>query len=332
MQTKKMIICWEAGLNCLKRGVMMNKRLESARKYFKTDPVGALCHSLIKFFDTPSVNALVSDSVYLKVRYRDKMGKRLNLKNPQSFNEKVQWLKLHDRNPFYATLVDKHSVQGFVSEKIGSSYLVPQIGIWERVEDIDFEDLPNKFVLKTTHDSGGVVICRDKNSLDVEEAKNKLQKSMENNWYSHSKEWHYKNVKPRIICQELIETSSGLPPVDYKILCFNGKPENIMVCIDRFTRNLTYHFFDWQWKFLKYNKMDPDNFEYPRPEKLEEMFRIAEKLSQGIILCRVDLYCENNKIYFGEITFFPDSGFDTDITSETDYYFGSKIDLRMQEV
>ena len=169
------------------------------------------------------------DKYILKREYRLRMGIPLNLQNPQIFNEKLQWLKLYDRNPLYTTLVDKYAVKKWVSEKIGEQYVIPTLGIWEKFEDIDFDKLPNKFVLKCTHDSGGLVICKDKTKFDIESAKNKLNKSLKQNYYYSLREWPYKNVSPRIIAEKYMEDSRDAELRDYKFYTFNGEPKFIQI-------------------------------------------------------------------------------------------------------
>ena len=272
----------------------------------------------------------MEDEKYLKFTFRAKMHRRLDLDNPITMNEKLQWLKLYDRKDFYHTIVDKYEVRSYIKKVLGEEYLVPLLGVWERFEEIDFDALPDEFVLKTTHDSGGVAICHDKKSFDINKARKKLNKSLKNNYYYMGREWPYKDIKPRIIAEAFMDAGNGTSPDDYKILCFNGIPENIMVCTGRESGHVQYFFFDFDWHFLKYNYVDellPDDFTLPRPANLEKMYKIAEKLSEGMPLSRIDLYEINGKIYFGEITLFPDSGFDNDITYETDLMFGKKLKL-----
>lgn len=270
----------------------------------------------------------LSDKEYLELYFKYVMGKKLNLEEPKTFNEKLQWLKLHDRNPLYTKLVDKYEVRKHIAKIIGEEYLVPIYGVWNSFEEIDFSLLPNQFVLKTTHDCGGVVVCRDKKEFDLEQAKLKLNKSLRNNYYYPDREWPYKTIKPRIICEKLIETDDGSLPNDYKIHCFEGIPENVMVCIERDSGSPRFFFFDRTWNLLKYNKaglLVNDSFTLDKPEKIDEMFIIAEKLSEKIPFVRVDLYFEKGRIYFGELTFYPQSGFDSNLLNETDLLFGSKI-------
>lgn len=269
------------------------------------------------------------DEAYLKLKYRVRMGKALNLKDPKTFNEKLQWLKLHDRKPEYATMVDKAAAKDYVAGKIGSQYIIPTLGVWDKFEDIDFDALPEKFVLKCTHDSGGLVICRDKAALDREAARQKIEKSLKNNYFYHGREWPYKNVKPRILAEEYVSDEHGYL-VDYKFFCFNGEPDSVMVCVERETGNPKFYFFDRDWQLVRCNvrgKEAPEDFTLRKPEKLDIMFSLAQQLSEGLPYARVDLYNVDGNIYFGELTFFPSSGFDPNILPETDAYWGEKIVL-----
>ncbi|HOO22379.1 MAG TPA: ATP-grasp fold amidoligase family protein [Clostridia bacterium] len=277
------------------------------------------------------VLGFLPDKLYLKLMYYFKTGKKLNLKNPQTYNEKIQWLKLHDRNPLYATLVDKYAVKKYVADTIGEEYVIPLLGVWEKSEDIDFDKLPDEFILKTTHDSGTHVICKDKKSFDYDEAQHILNHRLKQNYYKFFREWAYKDVKPRIIAEELLQTADNTLPVDYKFFCFDGKADCVMVCVGRGTGKTRFYFFDKDWNLLRLNPAGiaaAEDFTLPKPAKINEMFDLAEKLSQGIPFVRIDLYCENDKIYFGEFTFYPSAGFDKNLLPETDLLLGSKINLR----
>lgn len=273
----------------------------------------------------------IPDYIYLKLIYKLKMNKSLNLSAPRSFNEKLQWLKINDRKPLYTKLVDKYGVREYIEEKIGEEYLIPLIGVYDKFEDINFDSLPNRFVLKTTHDSGGVVVCKDKDNFDVVKAKEKLNKSLKRNYYNIWREWPYKNVKPKIICEEFLETKNGGLPIDYKFHCFNGVPDNVMLCVGRETGKTKFYFFNKEWKLLKYNitgKEAPKDFTLDKPEMMDKMFEIAKILSRDLTFVRVDLYCENNKIYFGELTFFPETGLDSNLLEETDLALGDMIKIK----
>lgn len=275
------------------------------------------------------------DRLYLKLMFRRFMGYSLNLENPQTLNEKLQWLKLYNRRDQLTRLVDKYGVREFVAKTVGEEYLVPVLGVWESFDEIDFGKLPDQFVLKCTHDSGGLVICKDKSKLDLDAARKKIEKSLKSNYYKLWREWPYKNVPPRIIAEQFLEVSEeeGLP--DYKLSCFDGHVDCIMVCVDRHLNDVKFFFFDKDWNFIRRNHYDdkvPDGFTLPRPEHLEEMIAAAEKLSKGMPYVRVDFYSVKGKVYFGEMTFFPDSGFDLDISRKSDEYWGAMLNLPAEKI
>lgn len=276
-------------------------------------------------------STILSDEAYIKIRFLIRMHKPLNLKNPKTMNEKLQWLKLNDRKEIYQTLVDKYEVKKYVADIIGEEYVIPTLGVWDSFDDIDFDSLPEKFVLKCTHDSGGCVICHDKKTLDMDKAKEKINKSLNSNYYYLGREWPYKNLKHRIIAEPYYEDYDGAGTLtDYKIYCFGGKSEFIKVCIERDTGHTKYYFFDKDWKLKRCNKYGleaPEDFTLPKPENLEKMLELATKMSKDLTFIRVDLYSCNNKIYFGEYTFYPWSGFCPDFTEEFDLSCGEMINL-----
>ena len=277
--------------------------------------------------------AFCSDEYYLRTQFLHKTGFRLDLEKPKTFNEKLQWLKIHYREDNLTMMVDKYAVKEYVAEKIGDKYIIPTIGVWENAEDIDFSLLPDKFVLKCTHDSGGLVVCNDKSKLNFSKTKKWLNRRLKRNFYEYKKEWPYKNVKARIIAEKFMEDDSVINAnglTDYKFFCFNGVVDCVMVCIDRGINDTKFYFFDENWNLLKLNKRGieaPSGFTLPKPACIKEMFEIAALLSKGIPFARVDLYCINEQPYFGEITFFPKSGYDANLLEETDNYLGNKIDL-----
>lgn len=269
-----------------------------------------------------------SDEEYLKKLYKFRMGKELDLNNPETFNEKLQWLKIHNRNPLYTTMVDKYAVKKYVADKIGEKYIIPTLGVWDNVEDIAFNKLPKQFVLKCTHDSGGIVICKDKSVLDFNEAKKKLKKSLETNFFLKWREWPYKNVKRRIIAEEFLEDANANELVDYKVLCFNGEPKIVEVHKGRFNGQHTTDNYDIFW-----NKTDIEQYDLPKsdeimpkPAFLEEMLRLSKLLSKDLVHVRVDWYFANNRLYFGELTFFDGSGFNL-FCGDADELLGSWIKL-----
>lgn len=443
-------------------------------------------NKIISWICTRFPKLIKNDAIFLKIKFWGATGIRLNLDAPKTFNAKLQWLKLYDRNPQYTIMVDKYAVKNYVSNKIGAEYIIPTIGVWDSVDEIDFDKLPSRFVLKCTHDSGGLVICQNKELLDISLAKEKLKRSLKSNYYWSGREWPYKNVKPRIIAEQymadnlydykafcfnemprmvlvysnlycndgikevfydealkhfkiqnslhdntifktqrpkqytllhnlamylsakislgrcdfyeikeqfywgeittdLMNVSEAFPSeewnanwgellvyprsgksveirenacirakivkdsvtiiisihndevnehskalIDYKFFCFNGVADSVMVCRGRETGNPEFYFFDKRWQLKKYNKrgmMVSDDFTLPKPDCIDEMFSIAEKLSKGIPFVRVDLFCIDGLIYFGEMTFYPDSGFDMNIVKDADAYLGKLLIL-----
>ena len=267
------------------------------------------------------------DEQYLKMRYWLELGKKLDLKNPQTFNEKLQWLKLYDRNPEYTKMVDKYEVRKYIAEKIGEEYLIPLLGVWDNFDDIDFDKLPDQFVLKCTHDSGGLVICKDKSEIDIEAVRKKINKCLKRNFYKLSREWPYKNVKPRIIAEKFMVDESGTELKDYKIFCFGGEPKALFVATDR-PHDTRFDFFDMEFNHLPFLNGHPNAVkEIKKPAGFEKMSKLAKKLSEGMSQVRIDFYDINGKVYFGEITFFHWSGMVPFEPEEWDYKFGDMIEL-----
>lgn len=271
------------------------------------------------------------DDEYLKRQYKAIMGKELNLDNPITLNEKIQWLKIHDRKPTYSTMVDKYAAKKYVSEIIGDKYIIPTIGVWDSVKDIDFNMLPDQFVLKCTHNSHCLVICTDKSKLDIKKAKKKLSKGLKQEYHYRFREWAYKDVKPRIIAEKYLEDETGYL-TDYKFYCFNGKADCVLTCFDRMYGDTKFYFFDRNWELKRYNKMGkeaPEGFTKPKPKGIDEMFHLADKLAaaSGASFIRVDFYNVYGEIYFGELTLYPTAGYDTGRLPETDVLFGQKLKL-----
>lgn len=273
----------------------------------------------------------ISDRLYLKIKFRYEMGYKLDLKNPKTFNEKLQWLKLHNRNPLYTKMVDKYEVREYIKEKIGEEYLIPLIGVYDNFEDIDFDKLPNQFVIKCNHDSGGLIICKDKTKLNISDAKKKINNSLKTNYFYSGREWPYKNVKPKIIIEKYMEDKVDNELRDYKFYSFNGKTEYVMVCFDRFNGGTKFIYFDEKWNVKKNFSKDGikygEKIKIRKPKNLDKMFEFASKLSTGIPFVRVDFYEVNGKLYFGELTFFPSSGFDCTRTKEVSSYLDKMLDL-----
>lgn len=253
---------------------------------------------------------MLPDEVYISLLYRMRLGKWPNLKNPKSYNEKLQWIKLHDRRPEYSIMVDKYEVKKYIAERIGEEYLIPTLGIWDSFDEIDFNELPDQFVLKCTHDSGGLVICQDKSKLDIKAARNKIENSLKTNYFWNSREWPYKNVKPRIIAEKYMVDESGVELKDYKLFAFNGKTKYIEVDFDRYLGGHKRNLYTLDWEYMDVRNKHPNapEVKIEKPECLEELIKLSEKLSEGIPHVRTDFYVINGKIYFGELTFFHGSG------------------------
>ncbi len=278
-----------------------------------------------------TIKKALSDEFYLKVRYFHVFGKRLNLKSPKGFNEKLQWLKLYDRKPEYTTMVDKYAVKQYVAERIGEQHIIPTLGVWDNFDEINFDMLPNQFVLKCTHDSGGLVICRDKALLNKEEAKNKITSSLKRDYYMCGREWPYKDVTRRIIAEKYMEdTNSSNGLVDYKFYCFNGLPKFLYVSEgleNHSTASISFLTPDWQFAPYKRTDYKPLNVLPAKPKNFDYMLEIASKLSEGIPFLRVDLYEINGEMYFSELTFSPCSGFMPFENSEHDIEIGNMLVL-----
>lgn len=275
-------------------------------------------------------NTISYDELYLKLLYRVNMHKPLNLKSPTTFNEKIQWLKLYDRNPLYTVMVDKCEAKKYVAKKIGEQYIIPTLGVWDRFDEINFDRLPVQFVLKTTHDSGGVVICKDKGVFDREKARQILEHSLKRRYFLNTREWPYKNVKPRIIAEQYMVDESGYELKDYKIFCFDGLPKAMFIASDRQVEGAEtkFDFFDMDFEHLPFTNGHPNAaYELKRPAAFDEMKLLAGKLSEGISQVRVDFYFINDQVYFGELTFSHWSGMVPFEPEEWDYKFGEWINL-----
>ena len=268
--------------------------------------------------------------MYLRLKYRLAMGKRLELKSPKTYNEKLQWLKLHDRKPVYTDMVDKYEAKRFVSERIGEEYVIPTYGVWDSFDDIDLDALPEQFVLKCTHDSGGLVIVKDKSALDVAAARAKIEKCLRRNFYYSGREWPYKNVKPRIIAEAYMEDTETAELRDYKFFCFDGTVRALFIASERQKEGeeTKFDFFDADYNHLPVKNGHP-NADVPprRPVNFEKMKELAEKLSAGVPHLRVDFYEVDGRIYFGELTFSHWSGMVPFEPAEWDRTFGDWITL-----
>lgn len=258
------------------------------------------------------------------------MGKKLNLSNPRTFNEKIQWLKLYDRKSIYTTMVDKILAKKYVADIIGDEYIIPTFATYDNPDQIDFEKLPNQFVLKCNHGCGDMCICSDKNSIDTESVRMSLKKGMSHDYYMQWREWPYKNVNRRIICEQYMVDESGYELKDYKFFCFNGKPVYLFVATDRQTKGeeTKFDFFDMNFNHLPLTNGHPNNPKgVNKPKGFEKMKELAAKLSAGVPHLRVDFYDVNGEIYFGELTFSHWSGLVPFHPECWDLKFGELIDL-----
>lgn len=272
---------------------------------------------------------IFTDEQYLKAVFRHIMGKELDLKNPQTFNEKLQWLKLYDRKPEYTQMVDKYEAKRFVASIIGEEYIIPTLAVYNNTSEIDLSSLPEKFVLKCTHDSGSIAICKDKRTFRKDEAFAILEKGLKKNYFWENREWPYKNVKPRIIAETYMEDIGTGELRDYKFFCFGGKVKALFIAKDRQEDEETkFDFFDADFHHLDIRNGHPNASVPPgKPLSFEKMKEMAERLSQGIPHLRVDFYEANGKIYFGELTFSHWSGFTPFEPHEWDITFGSWLKL-----
>lgn len=306
----------------------------------------------IRRFLVFGVGKLFPDKIWIRIKYFQWFRKLPNLKNPQTFNEKLNWLKLYDRRPEYTTMVDKYESKKYVSDCVGSQYVIPVVGgPWDTFDEIDFNKLPDQFVLKTTHDCGGVLVCKNKKNFDKEKARNFLEGHLKNNYYLTCREWPYKNVKPRIFAEEYMKdaekfkknntvtlTNNGTQIeqlTDYKFFCFNGEVKALLIATDRAdtTVDTKFDFFDAEFTHLDLIQGHPNATVLPqKPVTFNLMKRIASKLSKGIPQIRVDFYEVENRVYVGELTLFHFSGNVPFQPEKWDHIFGSWIQLPKEGV
>lgn len=276
---------------------------------------------------------LSSDEFFLKLQFKQRMGHSLNLKDPRTFNEKLNWLKIYYRKPEMSKLVDKYEVKKIVSNKIGSEHVIPTYGVWKNFDDISFDELPNQFVLKTTHDGGGVVVCTNKATFDIDKAKKKLNRHLKTNHYNYSREWPYKNVEPRILAEEYMVDPVDSELRDYKFFCFNGEPKALFIASDRQKAGdeVKFDYFDVEFNRLDIKQSHPNsNLQFQKPKTFEEMKANARILAKGFPHVRIDFYEVNGRMFFGEITFFHYAGLTPFYPEKWDYIFGNYIKLPPQ--
>ena len=275
------------------------------------------------------LSRLIPDRIYLQIVYFRHFKKFIDFDNPKTFNEKIQWLKLNYRKEEYTNLVDKYRVKQYITKLIGEEYVIPTLGVWKNVDDIDFKSLPEKFVLKCNNDSGGIVICKNKKDFDEVKAKSFLKERLKNNGYWYGREWPYKNVKPCIIAEKYMEDSISKDLKDHKFFCFNGSMEFFDIDIDRFIEHRS-NYYDRNGNFLPFGKTycPPDyTKKIEMPKNLDKMIELAETISHNTVLSRIDFYEIDGQVYFGEITFYPGSGFSPFTDEKWDYKLGDMIDL-----
>ena len=303
----------------------------SVRTFFKLvkNDRAKISTALFRRLNESGMLRILSDRAFLKYAYKAHFGKKLDLKNPLTFNEKLNWLKLYNRDESCIPLVDKLAVKDYIANTIGEKYVVPTLAVWDRDEDIDIGVLPDKFVLKCTHDSGSAVVCRDKSTFDFENARKKLKRKLEKNLFWHGREWPYKKLEPKIIAEAYVDNGKSGDLEDYKLFCFNGKCRCYKVDFDRFT-NHGANYFDTEGNLLPFGEaVCPPDFDkkIDIPDAIKEMIPMAEKLSEGYPFVRVDFYEANGNVYFGEMTFFPASGFGPLIPEQWDKTLGDWLIL-----
>ncbi len=288
-------------------------------------------HKMVARIAAKGMLNFLSDENYLKIVYWARMGRKLNLSSPKRYTEKIQWLKLNNRKPEYTIMVDKYLVKKYVADIIGEEYIIPTLGVWDRFEDIDFSSLPQQFVLKCTHDSGGLVICKDKKILDIEQAKVKINKSLSKNYYKAGREWPYKDVKPRIIAETYMEDNEDGELRDYKFFAFDGEVKALFIATDRGRKDTEtkFDFFDENFNHLEFTNGHPNSDILPhKPKNFEKMKQLAAILSKGIPHARIDFYEVDEKVLFGEITFSHWSGMVPFEPDKWDYNFGEWINIK----
>lgn len=290
--------------------------------------------TMLKILTSQKIFNILPDKTYLKIKYKLNVDKSLNLKEPETFNEKLQWLKLYDRKDIYSMMVDKYESKDFISKIIGKEYIIPTIGIYDSFEEIDFDKLPKQFVIKCTHDSGGVIVCKDKKKFDREMARKKINKCLKNNYFYLSREWPYKNVKPRVIVEKYL----GENLIDYRFYCFEGIPKYVYVYSNESNINgdkpepVHCDIYDMNWKRANYKqKCPPSNQNIEKPKNFKNMIELSKKLSKNCKFLRVDFYEINGKLYNGELTFFPGGGMSKFYPEKMDKELGKLINIKSVE-
>lgn len=272
-----------------------------------------------------------NEELYLKILYRLNLGRSLNLKNPKRFTEKLQWLKLYYHNPMITNMADKYEVKKYLTDRIGSEYVIPAYGVWNTFDEIDFDSLPDQFILKCTHDSGSFYICKDKKTFNKEAARAKLEGGLRRSYYWNNREWVYKNIKPRIIAEKYIDSLGQTNSLEYKLSCFNGKVKFVTLCGGiahaAYELRSNDHFTpDWE-RLNWYAFYKPKGGDIPKPAIVDKIIELSEKLAKDLPHVRVDWYVHNGQLYFGEFTFYTWAGFPIFTPDEWDEKLGSWIQL-----
>ena len=287
--------------------------------------------SLVYFLDR-HFRGLISDKTFLYEQYTDYMGEKPNLEHPQKFTEKILWMKLYGRNPAYTQMVDKYEVKKYVAEHIGQQYVIPAYGVWHNFDEIDFNQLPDQFILKCNHDSGSYAICENKTTFDKEKARNILSSALKKNFFWIFREWAYKNVDRRILAEQYIPTLGKRDSVEYKLMCFDGKVESITICSGiphQVSNPWNYDNYSRDWKRQDWHTINnkPTGKDFKKPAEMDEIIALSEKLSKGIPHVRVDWYIVDGQIYFSEFTFYPLSGYIKFEPKEWDLKIGKWMEL-----
>lgn len=274
----------------------------------------------------------MDDESFLRFIYEYVFERPLDLDNPRSYNEKLQWLKLNDRQPIYNVMVDKYEAKKYISNIIGEEYIVPTLGVWDSFDDIPFGDLPRRFVLKCTHDSGGNVIVRDREKMDYRAIRKKIKRCLKQNYFYQGREWQYKDIKPRVIAEQYLEDTDGVSINDYKILCFEGEAKLVEVHRNRFTDHHTQDFYDPEWNKMEIQQLGESNSSKTedKPERLCELLRLSEKIAEGFHHLRIDWYIVKGRVFFGEITLYDSSGLCRFTDYRWDELLGSWIKLGLR--
>ena len=279
-------------------------------------------------FCVQCVGKLIPDKMWLQIKFHKWFGRSVDFKNPKTFNEKIQWLKLYDHNPKHIVMADKYRAKIALADIIGEQFIIPTLGVWDKFDEINFDELPDQFVLKTTHDCGGVVICQDKSTFDKKKAKKFLTQHLKRNYYLTAREWPYKHIKPRIIAEKFMIDESGKELKDYKVFNFAGEPYCIQVDFDRFIEHKK-NLYDTDWNLLDFSFNYPSHpeIEIKRPDNLEEMLELSRKIAKDEIFVRTDFYSINGKTYVGEITYYPASGYGKFTPEKYDLMLGDMIKI-----